>query len=97
VGPGNCCMLPSRQSWDRLRELEIRIKVRVMGAAAVASPPTGVMRELCEVCQPQFPAGAGRRTSRQRAKLLEAYCVRFLRGKVRVQKVLVGEFVIGVV
>ena len=42
VGPGNCRMLPRKQSWDGLRELEIGIEVRVVGAAAIPSPPTGV-------------------------------------------------------
>src|SRR6266571_2581163 len=60
IGSGNCRMLPSGQSWDGLRELEIRIEVRVMGTAAVASPPTGVQRELREVCKPQLSAGSSR-------------------------------------
>src|SRR5437868_15297165 len=51
IGSGNCRMLPVRQGWYGLRELEIGIQVRVMGAAAVASPPTRVQRELRQICE----------------------------------------------
>ena len=50
IGSGNCRMLPNRQSGDRLREGVTEIGV--LGAAAVPSPPTGVQRELREVCEP---------------------------------------------
>ncbi len=50
IGSGNCRMLPNRQSGDRLREGVTQIGV--LGAAAVPSPPTGVQRELREVCEP---------------------------------------------
>src|SRR5439155_6296452 len=48
IGPGNCRMLSNRQSWDGLRKDEVWIKVRVMVAAAVPSPPTGVKSKLRE-------------------------------------------------
>jgi hypothetical protein len=42
--------------WDCLRESAVRIEVRVMAAAAVASPPTGIQRELHQVCESWFSA-----------------------------------------
>src|SRR6266481_2166119 len=52
---------------------------------------TSTLVALCAI------AGYSRRTTRQHAKLLEVYCVRVLGGEIRVEKVLVGELIIGVV
>src|ERR1022692_321074 len=40
VRPGNCRVLSNRQGWNRLWESEIGVKIRVMRAAPVPSPPT---------------------------------------------------------
>ena len=52
IGPGNCRMLPHVQGWDGLRKGETRIKIRVVGAAAISRPPTRIQRQLREVCEP---------------------------------------------
>ena len=52
IGPGNGCVLSRMQAWDCLRKLEVGIKVRIMGAAAVSCPPTGIESELGEVREP---------------------------------------------
>src|SRR5438093_13662656 len=57
------------QSRHRLREGVAEIGV--LGAAAVARPPTGVDRELHQAGQPADLLSAGRSTARQRAKPIE--------------------------
>src|SRR2546428_7543716 len=58
VGPWNCRVLSFIQIRDGLWEREIRIKVRVVRAAAIASPPTGIQGELHEVGEAQLSAGS---------------------------------------
>src|SRR6266849_6208979 len=67
-GSWNCRVLSVIYGWDRLRERESWIEVGVVGAAAVASPPTGIQGELHEVGQPQLSAGSRGRAARQGAK-----------------------------
>src|SRR5260370_23350493 len=68
-----------------------------MSAAAVTSPPTGIQREPHKVCESQFSAGTFRSAAWQGAKRLQIYCLRSLGGQIRVEEVLVGEFVVGIV
>src|SRR5207248_8817543 len=97
IGPGNCRMLSNRQSWDGLRKDEVWIKVRVMGAAAVPSPPTGVESELREICKPPFPARSCRCTAWQSAKRPQIHRSRAFGSEVGVEKCVMGDFIIGVV
>jgi hypothetical protein len=46
---GDGWKLPCAQIRDSLGECEVRIKVWIMGAATIPSPPTCVQRELHEV------------------------------------------------
>src|SRR5580704_11067077 len=68
-----------------------------MAVVAVASPPTRVQSESCQVGKTQFSAGARRSAALQRAKLLKAYRSCSLRSQIRVEKVLVSEFVVSIV
>ena len=52
IGPGNGRVLSVGQIWNRLWKDESGIKIRILRAAAVAGPPTGVEGELGEICQP---------------------------------------------
>src|ERR1700730_4001648 len=65
VGSGDCRELSLTQIRDRLRKLEIRVEVGVMGTAAVPSPPASVESELHDVCKPWLFTGSSRRTARQ--------------------------------
>jgi hypothetical protein len=54
IGPGDCRKLPGEQGWDCLREHERWVKIRVIGAAAIPRPPTGVDFEPHEIGEPFF-------------------------------------------
>ena len=62
VVSGNGRKLPSKQPRDGLSEGITEIGV--LGATAVARPPTGVYCELHEVGEPSDVLGAGRLTTR---------------------------------
>ena len=97
IGPGDCRELPAVQARDGLWKLKPWIKVGILGAAAVASPPTGIERELHEVCQPERSTGARRAAARQSSELFETHRLRTLGGEIRVEEVLVGKLILGVV
>src|SRR5262245_6764889 len=90
-------MRSRKQIRDSLRKHKTRIKVGVLGAAAVASPPTGVEGELHQVGKPKFSAGSGRTAARQSAKLLETYGLFALRRQVGVEEREVSDLILGVV
>ena len=92
---GNGRKLPLTQTRDGLSERVTEI--RVLRAAAVARPPTGVHGELHEVGEPSDLLGAGRFTARQRAKLIQIDGCRALRSQVRVDEGEVAELILGIV
>src|SRR5437016_11406360 len=100
IGSRNCRVLPNEQTWDYLREGVVWIKIRVMAVVAVASPPTGIQRKLGQVSKP-FPDQGGVDTgggaAHQSAKRIEISWSRSFRNKIRVEEVLMREFVISVV
>jgi hypothetical protein len=51
IGSGDCRELPFAQIRDRLRELEFRIEVGVVGAAAIPSPPTSIEVSTQAFCE----------------------------------------------
>src|SRR5579863_8266483 len=91
-------MLPGGQSRNRLRKNKIGLEVGVMVSDAVASPPTGVHRELHEISEAADGlVGAGGLTAGESAEGFEADRRRTLRDQIGVQEVLVREFIVGVV
>src|SRR5438105_9945052 len=86
IRSGDCRKLPIMQVRDCLGKHEIGIKIGVIGAAAVPSPPTGVESELHEVSKPRLSAGAGRGAARQGAELTEMDWLRALRDQVCVKE-----------
>ena len=100
IGSGNRRMLPNRQTWDRLREGEARIQVRVMVIVAIACPPAGIKRELGQVGKP-FPdqggVNSGGGAAHQGAKRIEICRSRSLGDQVRVQEIVVSDLIIRVV
>ena len=52
IGSRNGRVPPAEQSWHRLRENMVRIKIRVMAVVAVARPPAIVDGELRQIRQP---------------------------------------------
>ncbi len=68
-----------------------------MAVVAVASPPTRIQSESHQVCKTKFSAGACRTAALQRAKLLKVDRRCPLRSEICVEKVLVSEFVVGIV
>jgi len=100
IGSGNRRMLPNRQTWDRLREGEARIQVRVMVIVAIACPPAGIKRELGQVGKP-FPdqggVNSGGGAAHQGAKRIEICRSRSLGDQVRIEKLVMSDLIIGVV
>ena len=65
IASGDCRKTPrAKQIGDCLGKRERWIKIRIVGAAAVPSPPTGVQSELHEVGESRLAAGASRCTAR---------------------------------
>ncbi len=95
IGSGNCGMLVYRQTgnglWERITE------IRVLRAAAIASPPTGVDGQLHQIRESRLAAGPGRSAAFQRAKLLQIDDVRALRCQVRINEILMRKFILGIV
>ena len=85
------------QSRNCLRKLEIGIEVRVLVAAAVASPPTGIQSKLHEVCKPRLSAGTSSGAARQSAELIQIDWLRAFRDQICVQEILVSELILGIV
>jgi hypothetical protein len=98
IASGDCRKFPGEQAWDRLRELESWAKIRVMGAAAIPRPPTGVDGELHEIGEPFFCfVGPCRLTALQRAKLIEVNLLCALRLQIGVDEGLVADLILGIV
>jgi hypothetical protein len=89
--------LPHRQTGYGLREHERWIEVGIICAAAIPSPPTGVQRELHEVCQPGLPTRARRFTAGQSTKRLQVDRLGALRSQIGVEEREVRDLVVGVV
>src|ERR1700704_4980515 len=71
IVPGNCRAI---HNVDSLRKGVS--EVRILCAAAVASPPTGIHRQIHEVCEPTDLLSACRLAAGQGAKVVEIDCVR---------------------
>src|SRR6516164_8258785 len=72
-------------------------EVRVLGTAAIASPPTRVDGELHQVGEASDLLSTCGFTTGKGAELVEVGYVRALRSQVRVDELLVGQLVFGVV
>src|SRR5690348_4938039 len=92
---GNRRKLPGKQTRDGLREGVTEIGI--LGAAAVACPPTGIHGELHEVGEPSDVLGAGRFTAWQRTKLIQIDWICALRSQVGIEEVHVTELILGIV
>ena len=97
VVSGNGGKLTLTQRRDRLSERKVRIKIRVVGAAAIAGPPTRVHGELHEVCEPRLVGGPVRRAALQGAKLIQIDWIRALRSQVSVNEGEMADFILGIV
>ena len=98
IGPGYCRKLPGEQGWDCLREHERWVKIRVIGAAAIPRPPTGVDFEPHEIGEPFFCfVGAGRLTAFQSAKVIKVNWLCALRKQIGIEEGGVAELILGIV
>ena len=86
---GNCPF--SNPGWERVAE------IRVLRAAAVARPITGVHGELHQVGKPSDLLGACRFTARQRAKLIQIDGIPTLRNQVGVDELEMADLILGIV
>src|SRR6476660_7452759 len=73
IGSGDCGVMAFVEVGDGLRKDEARIEVRIVGAAAVPRPPTGVQGKLHEVGQAKLSTRAGGLAAGQGAEWLEIY------------------------
>ena len=92
IAPGNGRAI---HNVDRLRKGVA--EVRILRAAAVASPPAGIHVEIHEVCEPADLLSACRLAAGQGAKLVEIDCVRTLGRQKGVDELRVRKFIVGVV
>jgi hypothetical protein len=97
ISSGDCRELPIMQVRDCLGKNEIGIKVRIIIAAAVPSPPTGIESELHEVGKPKFSAGTGGGAARQGAELIQINWLRAFRHQVCVKECEVGALILGII
>src|SRR4029077_8606496 len=92
----NCRKLPIiKQTRDCLGKGVTEI--RILGAAAVPSPPTGIHGELHEVCETSDLLCPCRFTARQSAKLIQVDWIGALRNQVRVNESEVAHLILGIV
>ncbi len=97
ISSGDRRKLPFSQVGDCLRKHKIGIKVRVVGAAAVAGLPTGVEGQLHEIGKPGPSARSSGCATRQSPKTLKLYRLGALRYEVRVQEILMRKLIVGIV
>src|SRR6202012_3631170 len=96
VGAGDGGVLADSQSGDGLGEGEVGIEVGVIGGTAITGIPTGVERELSEVGEAEFAAGAGCGAAVEGAEFFEADGCGALGLEVGAEEALVGDLVVGV-
>src|SRR6185437_16202357 len=97
VGSRNRWKLPLAQTWNRLWKRERRIEVGIVGAAPAPGPPTGVHRELHEVCESSDLLRARRSATRQSTKLIEIHRVSAFRRQIRVNESEMSNLILGIV
>jgi hypothetical protein len=98
IGSGNCLKLPFRQAGNCLGKREVGIEIRVVVAAAVAGPPTGVHSQFHQVGEPLFLRGrAARLAAEQRAELIQIGRLLAMRNQIGVDESEVGHLILGIV
>src|ERR1700730_18008988 len=93
-------MVPFEQGWNRLRKNKRRIKIRILVAAAIPRPPTGVDGKLREIGEPIIDflcVDPRRRAAFQSSKFTQINLLCSDKLKVSVEEGVVAELVLRIV
>jgi hypothetical protein len=97
ISSGDCRKLPTMQVRHCLWKYDVGLKVGVMKAGAVTSPPAGIESELHKVGKPELSARARGSAARQSAERFEIYSSRSLGDQVCVKESEMGVLILGII